>query len=54
MKMQKAALSERIFNILTDHIAEIEKEKEPILKSLFSENAETAMESEAFFRDYID
>jgi transcription elongation factor GreA len=52
--MRKTALSERMYRILTDHIAEIEREKEPILKSLFSENAETAMQSEAFFRDYID
>ena len=54
MKMQKAALSERIFNILTDHIAKIEKRKGTDPQESFSENAETAMESEAFFRDYID
>ncbi len=52
--MRKTALSERIYKLLAEHIAEIDREKEPILKSLFSENAETAMQSEAFFREYID
>jgi len=54
MKMRKTALSERIYKLLADHIAEIDREKEPILKSLFSDNAQTAMQSEAFFREYIN
>jgi len=54
MEMKKTALSERMYRLLADHIAEIEREKEPILKSLFSENAQTAMQSEAFFREYTD
>lgn len=52
--MKKTALSERMYMLLVDHVAQIEKEKEPILKSLFSENAQTAMQSEAFFREYTD
>jgi len=54
MKMRKTALSERMYKLLADHITEIEREKEPILKSLFSDNAQTAMQSEAFFREYIN
>jgi transcription elongation factor GreA len=54
MKMRKTALSERMYKLLAEHIAEIDREKGPILKSLFSENAATAMQSEAFFREYID
>jgi transcription elongation factor GreA len=52
MKMQKTVLSERMYRILTDHIAQIEKEKEPIIRGFFAESAENGMDSEAFFRDY--
>ncbi|NLK88098.1 MAG: GreA/GreB family elongation factor [Clostridiaceae bacterium] len=50
--MQKTVLSERMYKILTEHIAEIEREKEPIIKGFFAESAENGMDSEAFFRDY--
>jgi transcription elongation factor GreA len=52
MKMQKTVLSERMYRILTDHIEQIEQEKEPIIKGFFAENAEKGMDCEAFFRDY--
>ncbi len=50
--MHKTVLSERMYKILTDHVAEIEREKEPVIKSFFAENAGKGMDSEAFFREY--
>ncbi len=50
--MHKTVLSERMYKFLTEHIVQIEKEAEPILKGFFDESAEKGMDSEAFFRDY--
>lgn len=50
--MQKIVLSERMYKVLTDHIAQIENVKEPIIKGFFAKNAEAGMESETFFREY--
>lgn len=50
--MQKTVLSERMYKILTEHVAEIEREKEPIIKAFYAESAEMGMDSEAFFREY--
>lgn len=50
--MLKTVLSERMYKILTDHVAEIEREKEPVIKGFFADNAEMGMDSEAFFREY--
>ena len=50
--MQKTVLSERMFEILTDHLAEIEREKELIIKGFYADNAATGMDSEIFFREY--
>jgi len=52
MEMRKTVLSERMFKILTDHIAEIEREKENIIKGFYADNAATGMDSEIFFREY--
>ncbi len=52
MEMQQTVLSERMFEILTDHVAEIEREKEFIIKGFYADNAATGMDSEIFFRDY--
>lgn len=52
--MQKTVLSERMYRILTEHIAQIEREKEPIIKGFFAESAEKGMDCEAFFRDYTE
>lgn len=52
MEMPKTVLSERMFKILTDHIAEIEREKENIIKDFYADNAATGMDSEIFFREY--
>jgi transcription elongation factor GreA len=52
MEMQQTVLSERMFEILTDHVAEIEREKEFIIKDFYADNAAAGMESEIFFRDY--
>lgn len=50
--MSKTALSERMFKILTDHIAEIESVKDSIIKGFYADNAAMGMESEIFFREY--
>jgi len=50
--MQQTVLSERMFEILTGHVAEIEREKEFIVKGFYADNATTGMESEIFFREY--
>ena len=50
--MLQTVLSERMFKILSDHVAEIEREKEYIIKGFYADNAATGMDSEIFFRDY--
>ena len=50
--MQKTVLSERMHRILTEHVTQIEREKEPVIRGFFAESAENGMDSEAFFRDY--
>ncbi len=50
--MRKTVLSERMFKILTDHVAEIEREKESIIKGFYADSAATGMDSEIFFREY--
>ncbi len=50
--MQKTVLSERTFEILTNHVAEIEGKKESVIKAFYADNAETGMDSEVFFREY--
>lgn len=50
--MRKTVLSERMFKVLTDHVAEIEREKESIIKGFYADNAATGMDSEIFFREY--
>lgn len=50
--MHNTVLTERMFEIITDHIADIEKEKEAIIKSFYADNAGTGMDIEAFFREY--
>lgn len=50
--MQKTVLSERMFEFLTNHVAQIEGKKESIIKSFYADNAETGMDSEIFFREY--
>lgn len=50
--MHNTVLSERMFKILSAHIAEIEKDKEAIIKSFYADNAGTGMDIEAFFREY--
>jgi transcription elongation factor GreA len=52
MEMQQTVLSERMFKILSNHVAEIEREKELIIKGFYADNAATGMDSEIFFRDY--
>lgn len=41
-----------MFKILTDHVAEIEREKESIIKGFYADSAATGMDSEIFFREY--
>ena len=50
--MQKTVLSERMFEILTNHVALIEGKKESIIKGFYADNAQTGMDSEIFFREY--
>lgn len=53
MKMQKTELSERMYKILADHIAVIEREKESAVKGFYSDNAATGTDCEIFFGEYI-
>jgi transcription elongation factor GreA len=53
MKMQKTELSERMYKILADHVAAIEREKESAVKGFYSDNAATGTDCEIFFGEYI-
>lgn len=50
--MHNIVLSEQMLKILSDHLADIEKEKDSIINSFYADNAETGMDIEAFFREY--
>jgi transcription elongation factor GreA len=52
MEMHNTVLSEQMFKILSAHVADIEKEKEAIIKSFYADNVGTGMDIEAFFREY--
>jgi transcription elongation factor GreA len=41
-----------MYKILTDHVEEIEREKEPVIKGFYADNAGMGMDSETFFREY--
>ncbi|MGE5614470.1 MAG: GreA/GreB family elongation factor [Bacillota bacterium] len=51
--MRKTELSERMYKILADHIALIEREKEPAVKDFYSDNIATGTDCEIFFGEYI-
>jgi transcription elongation factor GreA len=53
MKMQKTELSERMYKILADHVAEIERGKESAVKGFYSDNPVTGTDCEIFFGEYI-
>jgi len=46
-------ISKEMFNFLSRHIEEIEKEKEILLKEYYSDNTEESMNVGDFFREYI-
>ncbi len=50
--MHNTVLSERMFKILSDHLAEIEEKKDGIIKSFYADNAGAGMDIETFFREY--
>lgn len=50
--MHNTVLSERMFEILSAHVVNIEREKEAIIKSFYDDNAGTGMDIESFFREY--
>lgn len=50
--MYNTVLSERMFEILSAHLADIEKEKGAIIKRFYADNAGTGMDIETFFREY--
>jgi transcription elongation factor GreA len=47
-------ISKEMFDYLSRHIEEIEKEKETLLKEYYSENAEECMNVGDFFREYTN
>lgn len=51
--MHTIVLTEKMFRTLASHIADVEKEKEAIIKSFQSESADTRMDIDSFFREYI-
>lgn len=51
--MHKTTLSNKMFDMLSAHIAEIDREKDGIIKKFYSDNAGTGMDIETFFREYI-
>lgn len=50
--MHTAILSERMFKILSAHVAYIKKETEEIIKRFYGNNAGAGMDIETFFREY--
>jgi len=50
--MHHTVLSEQMFELLSAHVAEIEMEKESIIKSFYADNAGSGMDIESFFREY--
>lgn len=50
--MHNTAISEQMYEILTAHLAEIETEKEEIIRSFYADDAAAGMDIESFFREY--
>lgn len=50
--MCKKSIFKEMSDFLSDHIREVEKEKDLLLKEYYSENVEESMDVEDFFREY--
>ncbi len=46
------SITKRLFDYLLDHVAQIEKEKEALIKAYYAENVEEGMNIDDFFKDY--
>lgn len=52
MEMHNTAISEQMYEMLTAHLADIETEKEEIIRSFYADDAAAGMDIESFFREY--
>ena len=46
------SITKRMYDYLLDHVAQIEKEKEALIKAYYAENIEEGMNIDDFFKDY--
>ena len=52
MEMCKKSISRKMFDFLLDHVTEVEREKNSLIKEYYSENVEESMDVEGFFKEY--